>query len=437
MAQDGEVVIRGDDGTEHVFPPGFDPKRAAAIVRTQTGRPDAPSPAWNQPGGDVILDNLRSLRDLVLSPSGGGALGGAVGGVPGAMIGGAAGRGYQQLTQNWDQILPALRDLATTRTTQPEAVTRGAVQGMDTGIVDAGTSGAIQGAVQGAGTLLSKGMTTAAPWLMQTALKPTKALLEEYRTTGPALATTLLNEGVNVTPGGLQKLGVLLDANNAAISDAVRTAPPVNIPKPTIAARALTTAGKLAQQTNPTSALEALRDTVTEFLDHPVYKGDLSVPDAQAMKVGTYKAIGDRYGELSNASVETQKALARGLKEEVAAAVPGISDMNARDSQLMAGLDAVGRRVAQAGNVDPVGFAWAAVHRPASFVAAMIDRNAAVKSLIARGMWDQAGRVAGVAPNLIRTAVAAVAAGQPDAPDTTPGSARGLAPASSVTSGRR
>lgn len=31
-----DVVIVGDDGTEHVFPPGFDPKRAAAIVRGQS-----------------------------------------------------------------------------------------------------------------------------------------------------------------------------------------------------------------------------------------------------------------------------------------------------------------------------------------------------------------------------------------------------------------
>lgn len=34
MAEDqGEVVIVGADGTEHVFPSGFDPKKAAAIVR--------------------------------------------------------------------------------------------------------------------------------------------------------------------------------------------------------------------------------------------------------------------------------------------------------------------------------------------------------------------------------------------------------------------
>lgn len=40
MPDGQEVVILGTDGTEHVFPPGFDPKRAAAIVRG-SGVPDA------------------------------------------------------------------------------------------------------------------------------------------------------------------------------------------------------------------------------------------------------------------------------------------------------------------------------------------------------------------------------------------------------------
>lgn len=37
---DSEVVILDAAGTEHVFPPGFDPKKAAAIVRQQTSKGD-------------------------------------------------------------------------------------------------------------------------------------------------------------------------------------------------------------------------------------------------------------------------------------------------------------------------------------------------------------------------------------------------------------
>jgi len=48
MAQ--EIVIRAADGTEHVFPPGFDPKRAAAIVRERAKPvPSSPVPAGAPP----------------------------------------------------------------------------------------------------------------------------------------------------------------------------------------------------------------------------------------------------------------------------------------------------------------------------------------------------------------------------------------------------
>lgn len=55
MPPQPEVVILGKDGvTEHVFPAGFDPKRAAAIVRQQEG---------GAGGGTANLQRLSSLRD--------------------------------------------------------------------------------------------------------------------------------------------------------------------------------------------------------------------------------------------------------------------------------------------------------------------------------------------------------------------------------------
>lgn len=387
------------------------------------------------PRGDVLLDNLHALSSF--APMAGGVVGGIVGGAPGAAVGGAAGAGYKQLAEHATELPGALMDVLRNLRSYPAATLRGFVGGGATGTADAAIEGAKQGVMQKAGDVVATATKPAGAWLMQKAIKPTQALLDEYRTTGPDLARTLLKEGISVTRGGLEKLQQLFADNNAAIRNAVAQAPGT-IDKNLVASRALTTAGKLAQQTNPEAALRALSETVQGFLDHPVYQGALTVPEAQAMKVGTYRTIGNSYGELSGATKETMKSLARGLKEEVAARVPGIASMNARDTQLMAGMDAVGRRVAQAGNLDPVGFAWAAVHQPASFLAALIDRNAAVKSLIARGLWDEAGRLAKVAPNLIRTAVTAIASGAPDASaDTPPDSAGAPGQASAATSGRR
>ena len=141
--------------------------------------------------------------------------------------------------------------------------------------------------------------------------------------------------------------------------------------------------------------------------------GALTVPEAQAMKIGTYREIGKNYGKQSSASVETQKALARGLKEEIEAAIPKIKSLNAREGEIMAAQEAVGHRVAIAGNRDPVGFAWV-THTPQTFLAALMDRSPVVKSMLARGMYNSAGAATKVSPQLIRAAVVALASGESD-----------------------
>jgi hypothetical protein len=61
----------------------------------------------------------------------------------------------------------------------------------------------------------------------------------------------------------------------------------------------------------------------------------MSAADAQAMKQGTYRVLQGKYGEQGSASVEAQKALARGLKEEIATQFPEISKLNSTESQLL------------------------------------------------------------------------------------------------------
>ncbi len=55
---EGEIVIVGDDGTEHVFPSGFDPKKAAAIVRGSAPRAAIPAMELGrrEPGGFTVSD---------------------------------------------------------------------------------------------------------------------------------------------------------------------------------------------------------------------------------------------------------------------------------------------------------------------------------------------------------------------------------------------
>lgn len=143
---DQEVVIVGTDGREHVFPPGFDPKRAAAIVSADAPRPPDsrvvaeqdrldPETAFMRPHQGAIRQELDQAADdlpwalagtaasVVLpgvlakafpyapravhavarvagSPATGGAIGAAEGyrrgGIWGALTGGAAGYGLSK-----------------------------------------------------------------------------------------------------------------------------------------------------------------------------------------------------------------------------------------------------------------------------------------------------------------------------------------------------
>jgi hypothetical protein len=61
----------------------------------------------------------------------------------------------------------------------------------------------------------------------------------------------------------------------------------------------------------------------------------MGAADAQAMKQGTYRVLRGKFGEQGSASVEAQKALARGLKEEIASQFPEIAKLNADESRLL------------------------------------------------------------------------------------------------------
>jgi hypothetical protein len=111
---------------------------------------------------------------------------------------------------------------------------------------------------------------------------------------------------------------------------------------------------------------------------------------AQKLKQGTYKVLSGKYGEAGSASTEAQKALARGLKEEIASEVPAIAGLNAEESKLITTLKVAERRALMEMNKKPIGLAALAGDSKAA-LAFMADKSAAFKSLAAR-MINQAGK---------------------------------------------
>lgn len=183
--------------------------------------------------------------------------------------------------------------------------------------------------------------------LYQSALKPST-------TTPPAKVAGAIKEGlasdVPVSVSGAQKLSDLMDDTNQKIAAVVASDPTKTINKFAVASRLADTAkGPLALQVNPEADLNAISQSGNEFLRNQ--PNEIPVTDAQKMKQATYSVQGKRaYGELSSAAVESQKALARGLKEELASQFPELSTLNAQDSRLINLDDALTKAVQRISN---------------------------------------------------------------------------------------
>ena len=253
---------------------------------------------------------------------------------------------------------------------------------------DARTGFLVGGALPGAakvaakaGELVADGFSYGAKKLMQSALKPTIKQLQ----TGDAQTAidTLLKYGINPTKGGVEKLRSMVGDLNDQIAAQIQGST-ATIDKSKVLNALNDTKAKFGSQVSPTSDLAAIDGVASDFLAHPNFPGaTIPVADAQAMKQGTYQVLAKKYGQLGGAETEAQKSLARGLKDEIAAAVPGVSALNAEESRLIQTLKVSERRALMDANKNPVGLAGLASN-PVSWAAFMADKSALFKSLMAR-----------------------------------------------------
>jgi hypothetical protein len=162
----------------------------------------------------------------------------------------------------------------------------------------------------------------------KSALKP--STVAQPARVASAVTGGLENE-IPVSAGGLEKLGDLIDELNGKIAGEIASRPGATVNKYAVASRLGQTAQNFASQVNPDADLNAVANSGNEFLTNQ--PTNIPASDAQAIKQGTYSQIRKNYGQLSSATVESQKALARGIKEELANQFPELSQLNAQDSQ--------------------------------------------------------------------------------------------------------
>jgi hypothetical protein len=214
---------------------------------------------------------------------------------------------------------------------------------------------------------------------MQSALKP-GVVAERKGQAGPAVQT-LMDEGISVSRGGLAKLREKIDTLNDQIAGAIDNST-ATVSKHDVGYRLGDTLTRFQKQVAPTADLNSILGTWDDFLK--TYPDRIPVKTAQEVKQGTYRALGEKsYGELKSASVEAQKTLARGLKEEIADAVPEVRHLNAQESKMLQALPLLERRVLTEANKNPMGLSILAKD-PTGFMAFMADRSALFKSLVAR-----------------------------------------------------
>lgn len=221
-----------------------------------------------------------------------------------------------------------------------------------------------------------------APKLYQSALKPgvaDAATLPDVR----EQVNTGLQNGIPVTEAGTNKLRGLISDLGSKVqalvdegSNAGRTVDPVKV-----ASRVDELRPAVESQVNPEKDLATLDKSKAEFLDQhtqstpasklvdergnpltPAKKTVVQIPFgvAQDIKTGTYRQLSAKYGELGNAAVESQKALARGIKEEMEKQVPQLTGLNAEEGKALDLQGSLERAVRRTGNHDLVNLGDAA-----------------------------------------------------------------------------
>lgn len=205
--------------------------------------------------------------------------------------------------------------------------------------------------------------------IMQSGLE--RVLTKRDFAKAPELAETALEAETRIHPKGIEKLHGLIENLNETVADmltehAEKTIKPEKVAERTGDLLKEYSEGGPRSSVNPEADRAAIAASQQEFLrvhgaqpagaagqqiagfdangnlvmapSPAVPSKPMSVVAAQAEKQATYAQLRKKYGELGNASIESQKALARGIKEEIAEAVPEVGALNAKESKFI-GLD--------------------------------------------------------------------------------------------------
>jgi len=229
--------------------------------------------------------------------------------------------------------------------------------------------------------------------VMQSALKPPKA--DILSGDADKAVKTMLEKGINVSragifgKGGDAKLQGLANDLNAEVKRLISTSSDT-VTKSNAAKEIYKIIKVFRNQANPSSDIRAIVRSWDEF--NKVTPNSIPIQMAQDLKQGTYAALKNKAfsGELKNADIEAQKALARGLKQSIEQKVPSVAPVNKELGEIINALRMVENRAGMAGNLNLAGLSGAAMN-PKVAALMMADRSSVLKSLLARSLYSGGG----------------------------------------------
>jgi hypothetical protein len=209
-------------------------------------------------------------------------------------------------------------------------------------------------------------------------------------------AQTMLDEGLNVTQGGVNALRTKGEALNQQVSDLIAQHGGT-VDKNAVAGRIQDVIDRVERsQATPQDARAAAERVYDQFISNGLIPKNVPVGQAQEVKQGIYKMLKDKYGELGSETVESQKAIARGFKEEIEKAIPEVADKNSEASKLWNALNVAERKALIESRKHILGISALGQH-PGPMLAMMADRSSAFKSLLARMIYSNARGASGAA----------------------------------------
>lgn len=262
----------------------------------------------------------RSMPYLGPTMEMGGALVGAMtGGIPGAGVGYATAKQGSDLLNEYTGVK------------QPEELTDRAVSfGKDAAVGAAMEAGglAIGKGIQAAGKAIANSNIPAR--IYESAMKIPPSVDEATRR---AVVKSGLEGGYSVGQRGLTKLYNDIDVVNKEISSVIANGQktPINLDK------ALTRLDDLKGFYDDLPDPEPYLNEIDAIKNQALKWNGKAIPadKAQRMKQALYRLNRKHYGELKSLSIETNKTIARGLKEELVDSFPELSKLNAKDSSML------------------------------------------------------------------------------------------------------